>query len=493
MLDLTGIVKSFPGVRALKGVDLHVRAGSVHALLGENGAGKSTLIKVAAGALRPDAGVVALDGAARDLTPVLARQLGIRVLHQERQIALSRTVADNVLLDRPVRNRAGWCTVRATNRKASERLARVGVQLDPRAPAWTLSVADQQLLELARAVDDDIRVLIMDEPTASLHRNEVQQLFRVVRQVRDRGVAVVYISHHLDEVLELADEFSVLRDGNAVATGSMAGVAMPQLIRHIFGEEMAMTRQEVYAGTEVEPGETVVELRDAEYGTAVRPTSLHLRRGEVLVLTGAVGSGSSQLAQLISGAARPTGGAVLIKGRTGLGRRAAARAGVAYLPADRKRQGLMLDRSVADNTLLAEGSGPMLVGATYRWGNGRAESACRQVGVKVNDVRTAVRGLSGGNQQKSILARWMNVHSDVVVLDEPTAGIDIPSKIDIYRDLRRRAAQGMAVVVVSTEYQEIGCVADRVVVMRDGRVVGEVPGEQASEERLFELEFGGTR
>jgi ABC-type sugar transport system ATPase subunit len=490
VFELDGIEKSFPGVYALKGVGLSVTPGTVHALLGENGAGKSTLIKVASGALQPDAGTISVDGVVRSLTPQVARELGIRVLHQERQIAATRTVADNVLLDRPARNRFGFTTAAAANREAAKRMERVGVDLDPRAPAWSLSVAQLQLLELARAVDDGVRILIMDEPTASLHRGEVQGLFDVVRQVRDTGVAVVYISHHLDEVLEVADEYTVLRDGSRVATGQMQGVTMPVLIRHIFGEDMHMTREEVFAGTQVEAGDTLVELRDAALGTAVLPVSLELRRGEVVVLTGAVGGGSQELAKLISGAVRPTSGEVIIKGRPSLSRRAATRAGVAYLPADRKRQGLMLDRSVADNTLLAEGSGRALTGTTYRRDNPKATAACTRLGVKVGDVRTAVRGLSGGNQQKSILARWMNMASDVIVLDEPTAGIDIPSKIEIYRDLRRSAAQGMAVVVVSTEYQEIRCVADRVFVMRDGAVVGELAGDTATEHRLFELEFG---
>jgi ribose transport system ATP-binding protein len=490
VFQLHGIEKSFPGVRALKGVELAVRAGTVHALLGENGAGKSTLIKVASGALRPDAGTVTVDGVERSLTPQIARELGIRVLHQERQIAWTRTVADNVLLDRPPRNRLGLTTSAAVNRAAAARMAQVGVDLDPRAPVWSLTVAELQLLELARAVDDGVRILIMDEPTASLHRGEVEQLFSVVRQVRQSGVAVIYISHHLDEVLELADEFTVLRDGNAVASGAMHGVTMAELVRHIFGDDMHMTREDVFDGTQVEPGETIVELREAGFGTTVLPVSLELRRGEVVVVTGAVGGGSQELAKLISGAMQPTSGEVVIKGRSGLGRRAATRSGVAYLPADRKRQGLMLDRSVADNTLLAEGSGRALATATYRRDNARAARACSELGVKVGDVRAPVRGLSGGNQQKAILARWMNMGSDVIVLDEPTAGIDIPSKIEIYRNLRRRASQGMAVVVVSTEYQEIRCVADRVIVMRDGTVVGELPGDAATEQCLFELEFG---
>ena len=490
MLRLHGVEKSFPGVRALKGVDLLVKPGTVHALLGENGAGKSTLIKVASGGLRPDAGVIEVGGREMVLTPKSARKAGIRVLHQERQIAWTRSVADNVLIDAPARSRWGLVTAGAAHREAARRLERVGVDLDPRAPAWTLTVAQLQLLELARAVTDGAQILIMDEPTASLHRSEVQQLFRVVRQVRDSGVAVVYISHHLDEVLELADEYSVLRDGSAVASGSMGGVTMPDLVRHIFGNDVSMTREDIYEGTAVEPGETVIELREASFGSAVRSASMKVRRGEVVVVTGAVGCGSKEVSLLMSGAVRPTSGTVEIKGRARLGRRRAVRDGVGYLPADRKRQGLMLDRSVADNALLAEGSGRGWAAATNRSSIGRAHDVCNALGVKTNDVRAAVRGLSGGNQQKVILARWLNAGSDVLILDEPTAGIDIPSKVDIYRGLRQQAAQGMAVAFVSTEYQEIGCVADRVLVMRDGEVVGELAGHEATEERLFELEFG---
>ncbi|WP_283135207.1 sugar ABC transporter ATP-binding protein [Rhizohabitans arisaemae] len=488
-LELRKVQKSFPSVRALKDVSLAAYPGRVHALLGENGAGKSTLIKVASGALQPDGGEILLNGAPVRLTPRTAKSAGIRVLHQERQIALTRSVAENVLLDRPTRGRFGLVTAGGLARAAGERLARVGADLDPHAPAWTLTVAQMQLLELARAVSDDATCIIMDEPTASLHRAEIERLFTVVRQVRDSGIAVVYISHHLDEVMELADDYTVLRDGSEVASGLVSEVTTARLVSHMFGDEVSLRREDVHEGG-TRPGDVVIELDRASFGGAVRSVSLAARRGEVLAVTGAVGCGSREVAHLMSGAIKPTSGTVRILGSGRGSRRAAARAGVGFLPADRKREGLLLDRSIVDNALLAEN------GITRRplfhplSATRRAADACRRLAVKLSDVRSPIRGLSGGNQQKVILARWLRVGSEVLILDEPTAGVDIPSKSEIYRLIRQHAVEGRAVVLFSTEYQEIRCVADRVLVMRDGRIAGEIEGENATEHRIFEMELG---
>jgi ribose transport system ATP-binding protein len=489
-LELRDVEKSFPGARALKGVSLAAHAGRVHALLGENGAGKSTLIKVASGAIRPDSGLVLLDGSPVRLSPQTARAAGIRVVHQERQIALTRSVADNVLLDEPARGSFGLVTARSMVREARSRLERVGVDLDPRAPAWTLTVAQQQLLELARAVCSEARCIIMDEPTATLHRHEIQQLFKVVRQVRDRGIAVVYISHHLDEVMELADDYTVLRDGSHIETGAVAEVTTSHLVKAMFGTEVSLNREDVHDGSTATPGPVAISLTEAGYGSAVRGVSLEARRGEVLVITGAVGCGSREVAHMMAGAVRPTVGTVSVAGSNNLNRRKAVRAGVAYLPSDRKRQGLMLDRSVAENVLLSEGGASRRFWFNPGTASRRAQSVCNSLSVKVDDLRSAVRGLSGGNQQKVILARWLQVGSNTLILDEPTAGVDIVSKLEIYRLVRQRVAAGDAVVIFSTEYQEIRAVADRVMVMRDGRMVGEIPGAEATEHRLFEMELG---
>lgn len=490
ILELKDIHKSFPGAQVLKGVTLEAQAGRVHALLGENGAGKSTLIKIASGALQPEAGDVLIDGRKMRLTPHTARLAGIRVLHQERQMTLTRSVADNVLIDGAPRNRMGLVTTRAANREAARRLADVGVDLDPAAPVASLTLAQMQLLELARAVNSDAKCIIMDEPTASLHRNEVGTLFSVVGRIRQSGMAVIYISHHLDEVMEVADEYTVLRDGRMAKHGSVAGVTPEGLISAMFGAEVSLRREDLI-GEACHAAEVAVELDDVSYGAAVKSVSLQARKGEVVVVTGAVGCGSREVARLMAGAIAPTAGTVRIAGAAGLGRRKAASRGVGFLPANRKLDGLMLDRSVVDNVLLAE-SGLRSALSCY-WharAQGRAARSCNGLAVKMADVRAPIRGLSGGNQQKGILARWLHVGSDVLILDEPTVGVDIPSKFEIYRLLREHALAGKAVVVFSTEYQEIRCVADRVLVMRDGRIIGEVDGENATEHTLFTIEMG---
>lgn len=487
-LELRHIDKSFPGVRALSDVCLTVDPGRIHALVGENGAGKSTLIKVAAGALRPDDGEILIDGYKVDLSPRTARTHGIRVVHQERQVAPTRTVAENLVLDDFPRNRLGLVTQRSLRKAAQERLDRVGLDLDLDAPVAMLTVAQMQMLEIARAVDFRSKCVIMDEPSASLHHSEIGQLFDVVRAVREHGIAIIYISHHLDEVMALADDYTVLRNGRHVATGRVPDTTPAQLVATIFGSAVSISREAVI-GEPSTPRDIAVSVSDAHFGDAVRGVSLTVRFGEVLVITGAVGSGASQVGQLIAGVTAPTDGQVLVEGMRVRGRRLAAKAGVAFLPADRKRQGLMLDRSVAENINLADFAVSSKT-AFAPWARAQTLESCRELSIKVSDIGAPVRTLSGGNQQRVILARWLKVHSAVMVLDEPTVGVDIPSKFAIYSIIRGLARDGVAVVIISTEYQEIHSVADRVIVMCDGEAVGELAGNEATEDRLFDLELG---
>jgi ABC-type sugar transport system ATPase subunit len=486
MIELQNVSRSFPGARALTDVSVTFRPGRVHALVGENGAGKSTLIKIASGVLQPDAGEVRVDGRVVRLTPREARDLRIRVLHQERQVALTRTVADNVVLGEAPRNRFGLSSQRLVEREAQRRLARVGVDLDVRAPVAMLPIAQRQLLELARAITLDARCLIMDEPTASLHPDEIEQLFGVVRRVREHGVGVVYISHHLSEVMALADDYTVLRDGRSVGGGLVADTSPSGLVEKMFGTDVSLRREEIHGGGPG-PGEVAARLRGVRYGRRLNGVDLDVRYGETVVVNGPVGSGAAELGRIISGALRPTAGTVEVLGGPGRSRRHAAKRGVALIPADRKREGLLLDRPVHENSELADDAArPM------RWYSAaRAAQRCRRGGraldLKASDVRAPIRGLSGGNQQKVLIDRWLRVGSRVLVLDEPTVGVDIPSKAEIYRRLRALTRAGAAVVVLSTEYQEIRCVADRVVVMRDGVVAGEVPGPDATEQALFAL------
>jgi ribose transport system ATP-binding protein len=484
-LELVDITKSYPGARALDGVSLRVMPGEVHALVGENGAGKSTLIKIASGAISCDAGTVRVGGELVGSSSRRAFQaLGIRVIYQERQIARDLSVGENVMLDRlPGTGLVSW---RKTMSAASERLAMLGLDLDPRSSVRGLSVAQWQLIELARAVDYGARAIIMDEPTASLSRLEVERLFEVVNALRQRGVAVLYISHHLDEIFHLADTVTVLRDGRRVFNGPVAGLTPDQLVAEMFGEiSHTVDRKD----TAVRSAGPAISLVDVHAGDRVRGVSCEVFPGEVVGFTGGTGSGTTELASLLVGARRPTQGSVLLSGGRRLRSRSSAASAVAFLPSDRKRRGLLLDKTIADNLLLgrlAVKGSPIVAPRKQRK---LANMLMLAANVKSDSADRMVRTLSGGNQQKVIIGRWLEVNTPVLVFDEPTAGIDIPSKMEIYATLRRLADEGAAIVVCSTDFQEVGLVTDRVFVMREGRIVGEIAGEQASEQKLIEMEM----
>jgi ABC-type sugar transport system ATPase subunit len=487
VLDLRGIHKSFPGARALEGVDLVVQPGEVHALVGENGAGKSTLIKIASGVLAADRGEVLLDGDSVTHPSRRAFQaLGVRVIYQERQIAPDLSVAENVLLDR-IPGRSFTVSWRRLISEARDRLEAVGLDLDPHMGVRNLSVAQWQLIELARAVDFGARLVIMDEPTASLSRNEVTRLFEVVERLRARGVAVLYISHHLDEIFQIAERVTVLRDGRLVFNGDVASMTTDQLVEKMFGQVVHhVDRQRSDRSPQV-----ALELNDVVGGGRVHGVSCRIDVGEVVGFTGGVGSGTSELAALMVGATACDSGSVVLPGTGPVGSRHVAANSIAYLPADRKRRSLLLERSTGENLTLAELAvkGSLLNRPSRN--RRRARELMERAEVKSDSPDRPVRTLSGGNQQKVVIGRWLDVGSKVLVFDEPTAGIDIPSKLEIYRTLRRLADEGAAVVVCSTDFQEIGIVSDRVLMLRDGRIVGEVEGEKATEQRLIEMEMSG--
>jgi len=486
VLELINISKSYPGAVALSDVSLVLMPGEVHALLGENGAGKSTLIKIASGAIQPDSGSIRVAGQElRSLSRRDVQALGIRVIYQERQIARDLTVGENVLLDRlPGRGLVSW---RETRREAAARLAIVGLDLDPRSSVRGLSVAQWQLIELARAVDYGARAIIMDEPTASLSRAEVERLFEVVSSLRQRGVGVLYISHHLDEIFRIAQTVTVLRDGRQVFEGSVSSLTPERLVEEMFGQIVHTVTRTSDVRREAGPA---VALSDVSLGTRLQHVTCEVFPGEVVGFTGGTGAGTSELASVFVGALRPTSGSVTLQGRQRVTSRRRASSTVAFLPADRKRRGLMLDKTIGDNLMLGRLAvkGPFVMrGGLMRR---QSEQLMRAANVKSDSPERAVRTLSGGNQQKVIIGRWLSLKSQVLVFDEPTAGIDIPSKMEIYATLRRLANEGAAVVVCSTDFQEVGLVADRVFVMRDGALVGEVAGEFATEHRLIEMEMG---
>lgn len=490
-IELLGVGKRYPGVVALEDVSLRVGAGEIHGLVGENGAGKSTLIKIATGAIRTDLGEVRVAGrTVTRPTRRVMRDLGVRAVFQERHVAPDLTVAENVLLDELPR-RFGLVDRSAMRRESGRRLGRLGIDLDPGAIVHTLSVAQLQLIEIARSATTSASFLVLDEPTASLHRDESAQLFDVVRSLRDQGVGVLFISHHLDEVFALTTQVTVLRDGRVVAGGPTGSFDTRSLVRHMFGRDVVADR----ASAPPAPGPIAVSLRDIVAPPRLRGISLDVRRGEILAIAGAMGSGTSELAGIIAGTLRPAAGQAAVTDVAGRGtprpirgRRGNASA-VAFLPADRKRRALLLDRSIADNVLVGvlASATPLLVWPRRLrpW----ATTLARRAGVRTPSVDIPVRTLSGGNQQKVLIARWLEVGVGVVVLDEPTAGVDVASTFEIYALLRRLAAAGMAIIVCTTDFQEASQVADRVILLRSGRVVAELSGADADEHRLVRLEM----
>jgi rhamnose transport system ATP-binding protein len=484
LLELRDIRKSFGGVHALKGVSFELRPGEVHALVGENGAGKSTLIKIVTGAHRPDSGTLSLLGSpVVDNDPVTSRRLGVAVIYQQPALLPELSVAENIALGAEP---AGlWRRVRWAARvsRARELLGRIGAAVDPEAPVSSLSLPEQQMVEIAKALGADAKVLIMDEPTASLPEHEVRRLFRVVQDLRSQGVGIVYISHRLEELEELADRVTVLRDGNSVATKPRAELDRAELIRLMVGREVT----QVFPKRAVERGEVRLELR------GVRGVSLQVRRGEILGLAGLVGAGRTELARALFGLTPADAGEILLDGvpvRVS-GPSAAIELGIAYVPEDRRRHGVILDLPVAANATLA------VLRRLSRRGfldfdaeRALAEEAVARLQVKTPSVETPVGHLSGGNQQKVALARWLATEPRVLILDEPTQGIDVGAKSEIHALMGELAAKGLAIVMISSELPEVLGMSDRVAVLHRGRLAGVLDRSEATQEKVLALALG---
>ena len=476
LLVFRQITKSFGAVRALRGVDLEVRAGEVHALLGENGAGKSTLIKVATGAHAPDSGTIHLAGERLErLDPALARRRGIACIYQQPALFPELSVAENLALR--LEPTSAWRRVVWSERRrmAATLLSRIGADIDPEREVRTLSMPEQQLVEIASAMGAGARVVIMDEPTASLTRREQERLFGIVTALRREGVAVIYISHRLEEILTLADRVTVLRDGQTVACHARAEVDEAALIRLMVGREV----DQLYPAAESAPGAVRLELKGLCCRAAGgRPVSLRVRAGEVYGLAGLVGAGRTELARTIFGLTPADAGEVWIDGsRVSIGSPQAAIAqGVAYVPEDRRRHGVVLELPVGQNISLAAWRRIFPLG----WLRGdrersEAEHFVRALSIKTPDTDAAAANLSGGNQQKVALARWLATRPRVLVLDEPTQGVDVGAKSEIHRLVRRFAAEGMAVLLISSDLPEVLGMSDRIGVMRGGELVAELP------------------
>ena len=487
MLSMRGIHKSFDGTQALRGVDFSADRGEVHAIVGENGAGKSTLMKVLAGAILRDAGEILLDGATADAsTPLAAHRLGIRAVYQEFSLVPHLTVAENILLGQMPASRVPGCVDWGeAYRRADEILASIGfVGIDVHKVVRQLSVSHQQMVEIAKAVAVRPRILILDEPSAVLSQEELDRLFSLVRLLKQEGTLILYISHRLDEVFEIADRITVLKDGQLVGTVQPREADQNQLIRMMVGRSLG----EIFPARRPPREAPALEVRNLGRAGSFSEVSFTLRQGEVLGMSGLVGSGRTQVARCIFGADPFEVGEIRLNGNPIHPRspREAVRAGIALLTEDRKRDGLVMHCTIRDNASMAS------YDRLSRWGvlNRRAQATEVQHKIEELDIRPPLlnrlaRQLSGGNQQKLVLAKWLLTQARVLILDEPTRGVDVATKVEIYQLISDLAAEGIGILLISSELPEILGLSDRALVMREGRLVGEFTRAEASEERLL--------
>ena len=492
VLALEGVSKSFGAVRALRSVSLQLFAGEAHALAGENGAGKSTLIKVLAGVHRPDEGRVLLDGAPVEFGgPAAARDAGVAVIYQEPTLFPDLSVAENIFMGRQPKRSFGRVDHRAVHQAVAALFARLGVAMDPERPARGLSIADQQLVEIAKALSFDARVLIMDEPTAALTGSEVARLFTVVRALREQGAAVLFISHRLSEVFELCQRVTTLRDGALVAAEPLAGLTEADLVRRMVGR----TLDELYPKQPAEVGEIALDVSRLTREGVFTDVSFQVRSGEIVGLAGLVGAGRSEVARAVFGIDRFDAGQVAVSGRRlkpGSPSLAMA-AGLALVPEDRRAQGLIMQMSVERNIGLADLPAHHPAGLVSRRAErDRAVDWAAKLQVKYARLSDLVGTLSGGNQQKVVLAKWLATGPRVLIVDEPTRGIDVGTKAEVHRLLSQLAADGVAVLMISSDLPEILGMADRVLVMREGRISAEISREGATEQTVMAAATGAA-
>ena len=494
-LDVDGVSKRYAGVQALDSFDLSLQAGEVRALLGKNGAGKSTLVRILSGAERPDAGTTRIDGAPVAITsPSRARELGIATVHQELSLVPELTVADNLLLGRwrEAGSVGPFLSPSATVAYAREHLARLKLAIDPRAKLRTLSVAEQQSVEIARAVSLGSRVLILDEPTSSLPASEVQVLLELVRRLAASGMAIIYVSHRMDEIPVVADSVTVVRDGRLVDTRPIAQADTREIVRLMTGKTSDDRPPRAVAKVH---GEVVLDIDGLRVGDRLRGVDLQLHRGEILGVAGLLGSGRTELLRCIFGLDRHDAGSMTVAGAAHAPRSPveAIRAGIGFTPEDRKHDGLALSMSVSANLVLAVLRRISRAGFLSRRAEAQlAQTSKKRLAIKTRSIHTAVGQLSGGNQQKVILGKWLNARRRILLLDEPTRGVDVEAKEQIYELIRELAADGVSTVVVSSETEELFLVCDRIVVLNGGRVVAERAVEQTAPSEVLALAMEGT-
>jgi len=489
VLEAGSISKAFDGVKALRLVSFELRAGEVHAVIGENGAGKSTLIKIITGAVTPDAGTIIVRGEqVPHMDPRMSKALGIAAIYQQPSLFPDLTVAENIAL--ALETGGAWRTLnwKARSRLAAELLERAGSSIDPERLVATLSMPEQQLVEIAKAIGADARIVIMDEPTASLTEREVASLFQVIARLRSEGVGVIYISHRLEEIAAVADRVTVLRDGESIATKRMDEVDRAELIRMMVGRELGS----IFPKREIVPGEIALELRHVS-NRVVHHVSMSVRKGEILGIAGLVGSGRTELAETIFGLTPADSGEILVRGESVAipSPAEAIRRGIGYVPEDRQRHGAILEMSIAANTSLASLKKVAHHGLIDRTEErDLAEGFVRQLRIKTPSVDMETGSLSGGNQQKVALARWLAIRPSILILDEPTQGVDVGSKAEIHSLMADLAERGLAIVMISSELPELLGMSDRIAVMYGGTIRGTLDRKDATQQKLLAMALG---
>ena len=489
-LELRGVAKSFGSVVALKSADLTVHMNSIHALVGENGAGKSTLVKIVAGLYQRDAGDFLLRGESVDFRSTAeAKAAGVAVIYQEPTLFPDLSVTENIFMGRQPTLSFGRIDRKAMRAEAEELFTRLAVRIDPDRPAEGLSIADQQIIEIAKAISVDARVLIMDEPTAALSGIEVDRLFAVARSLRDEGRALVFISHRFDEVFALCDTITVMRDGQYISTDAIQDTSVDEIVRRMVGREVT----DLFPKEVAPLGDVLLEVEGLNSAGVFHDVSFTVRSGEIVGLSGLVGAGRSEIVRAVFGVDRYDSGAVRMHGKSvpKLNPTAAMAAGMALVPEDRRKQGLVLESSVARNLTLSTRTQLSRFGfIDSSLENRAAKEWAGRLEVKTNALDAEVGTLSGGNQQKVVLGKWLSTKPEVLIIDEPTRGIDVGTKAEVHRLLGDLVDGGMAVLMISSELPEVLGMADRILVLHEGRVTAELSGDEATEDAVMRAASG---
>jgi len=494
LLEMKGISKSFYGVKVLHEVDFDVGAGEVVALCGENGAGKSTLMKILAAVQPREGGTITVAG--KDIPPVTPRQMqreGVSMIHQELELIEDMTVAQNIFLTREPVNKLGLINFTKMNRAAKELLDQLGqTDIDPSAKVFTLRVAQKQMVEIAKAMSFELKVIVMDEPTAVLTSTETEILFKLIENLSSRGIGVVYISHRLAEIKQIADRVTILRDGHFIATKNVDEVTENEIACMMVGRDIEHTCADDFEG---DPEDVVLEVKGVT-GDILKDVSFKLAKGEILGFSGLVGAGRSELMEMVFGLRKFSTGQVLVHGSpvTMSGAKRAINAGLGFATEDRKKTGLVLGRSIAENADLAfrikKKGNSVLMPRDVR---SRADKMIENLRIKCNGAAQLTRNLSGGNQQKVVLAKWLSAEPDIFIVDEPTRGIDVGARAEIYSIIQRLAKEGKAIIIVSSDITEILCICQRIVVMYEGTVTGVLTGNDRNEDEIMRCAFNVAR